>query len=81
MLAYPGLQDYSVAKASTLASSIPAGSAQHRARRARDARHDGHTGLLTIGQPKAGETVVVAAATGPVGSAVGKIAASRAAGR
>ncbi|MEI8146798.1 MAG: NADP-dependent oxidoreductase [Alphaproteobacteria bacterium] len=33
-----------------------------------------YTGLLTIGQPKAGETVVVAAATGPVGSAVGQIA-------
>lgn len=34
----------------------------------------GHYGLLTIGQPKAGETVVVAAATGPVGSMVGQIA-------
>jgi NADPH-dependent curcumin reductase CurA len=33
-----------------------------------------YTGLLTIGQPKAGETVAVAAATGPVGSAVGQIA-------
>jgi NADPH-dependent curcumin reductase CurA len=31
-------------------------------------------GLLTIGQPKAGETLVVAAATGPVGSLVGQIA-------
>jgi NADPH-dependent curcumin reductase CurA len=33
-----------------------------------------YSGLLTIGQPKAGETVVVAAATGPVGSAVGQLA-------
>jgi NADPH-dependent curcumin reductase CurA len=33
-----------------------------------------YTGLLTIGQPKAGETVCVAAATGPVGSVVGQIA-------
>jgi NADPH-dependent curcumin reductase CurA len=33
-----------------------------------------YAGLLTIGQPKPGETVVVAAATGPVGSAVGQIA-------
>ncbi|QEI05935.1 NADP-dependent oxidoreductase [Pigmentiphaga aceris] len=33
-----------------------------------------YAGLLTIGQPQAGETVVVAAATGPVGSAVGQIA-------
>jgi NADPH-dependent curcumin reductase CurA len=31
-------------------------------------------GLLQIGQPKAGETVVVAAASGAVGSAVGQIA-------
>ncbi len=31
-------------------------------------------GLLEIGRPKPGETVVVAAATGPVGSAVGQIA-------
>jgi len=33
-----------------------------------------HTGLLNIGQPKAGETVVVAAASGAVGSVVGQIA-------
>lgn len=33
-----------------------------------------YAGLLTIGQPKAAETVVVAAASGPVGSAVGQIA-------
>jgi NADPH-dependent curcumin reductase CurA len=33
-----------------------------------------YAGLLTIGQPKAGETVVVAAASGPVGSAVGQLA-------
>ncbi|HSX67764.1 NADP-dependent oxidoreductase [Nocardioides sp.] len=34
-------------------------------------------GLLAIGQPKAGETVVVAAAAGPVGSAVGQIAKAK----
>ncbi|PWJ88659.1 hypothetical protein C8D77_110126 [Mesorhizobium loti] len=33
-----------------------------------------YAGLLTIGQPKPGETVVVAAARGAVGSAVGQIA-------
>ncbi|MEV0945682.1 NADP-dependent oxidoreductase [Rhodococcus sp. NPDC049939] len=33
-----------------------------------------YSGLLKIGQPKEGETVVVAAASGPVGSAVGQIA-------
>lgn len=33
-----------------------------------------HVGLLDIGQPRPGETVVVAAATGAVGSVVGQIA-------
>ncbi len=33
-----------------------------------------YAGPLELGRPKAGETVVVAAATGPVGSAVGQIA-------
>src|SRR5689334_15532901 len=33
-----------------------------------------YAGLLDIGKPQPGETVVVAAATGPVGSAVGQIA-------
>jgi len=33
-----------------------------------------YTGLLNIGRPKAGETLVVAAASGAVGSAVGQIA-------
>ncbi len=36
-----------------------------------------YAGLLTIGRPQPGETVVVAAATGPVGSAVGQIARIR----
>jgi hypothetical protein len=35
------------------------------------------TGLANIGQPKPGETVVVAAASGPVGSLVGQIATLR----
>ena len=34
-------------------------------------------GLYDIGQPKAGETVVVAAATGPVGSMVGQLAKAK----
>ena len=33
-----------------------------------------YAGLLLLGKPQPGETVVVAAATGPVGSAVGQIA-------
>jgi NADPH2:quinone reductase len=34
----------------------------------------GYSGLVKIGAPKPGETVVVAAATGPVGSTVGQVA-------
>ena len=33
-----------------------------------------YTGLLQIGQPQSGETVVVSAASGAVGSVVGQIA-------
>src|SRR3546814_7608053 len=33
-----------------------------------------HYGLMAIGQPKAGETVVVSAASGAVGSVVGQVA-------
>ncbi len=36
-----------------------------------------YAGLLTLGQPKSGNTVVVAAASGPVGSLVGQIARIR----
>lgn len=36
--------------------------------------HTAYAGLLGIGRPKAGETVVVGAASGPVGSLVGQIA-------
>lgn len=36
----------------------------------------GYHGLTEIGRPKAGETLVVAAATGPVGSMVGQVARS-----
>ena len=36
-----------------------------------------YAGLAEIGKPKASETVAVAAATGPVGSAVGQIAKKR----
>jgi NADPH-dependent curcumin reductase CurA len=36
--------------------------------------HTAYAGLMEIGRPKPGETVAVAAAAGPVGSAVGQIA-------
>ena len=38
-----------------------------------------YSGLRVIGQPKPGETVVVAAASGPVGSLVGQLARKAAA--
>ena len=39
-----------------------------RTRRTRDARFTAYGGLCVIGKPAPGETVVVAAASGPVGS-------------
>ena len=75
VLGYAGWQDYAV--------SNGAGLRKLDARRAPISTALGvlgmpgmtaYTGLLTIGQPKPGETVVVAAATGPVGSLVGQIA-------
>ena len=71
-----GWQDYAVAEASALRKLDPAaGSALSTALGVLGMPGmTAYTGLLTIGQPKPGETVVVAAATGPVGSAVGQIA-------
>lgn len=75
VVARGGWQDYSLSDGSGL---IPLG---------RDFAHPSHalgvlgmpgftayTGLLKIGEPKAGETVVVAAASGAVGAVVGQIA-------
>jgi NADPH-dependent curcumin reductase len=75
VLGYAGWQDYAVSDGAGLRKLDP--------RRAPISTALGvlgmpgmtaYTGLLTIGQPKPGETVVVAAATGPVGSTVGQIA-------
>lgn len=75
VLGASGWQDYAVSKGADL---MPLG---------RDVAHPSHAlgvlgmpgftayhGLLNIGEPKAGETVVVAAASGAVGSVVGQIA-------
>ncbi|MBN3819140.1 NADP-dependent oxidoreductase [Paraburkholderia sp. Se-20369] len=75
VVASGGWQDYALSDGSDL---IPLG---------RDFAHPSHalgvlgmpgftayTGLLEIGEPKAGETVVVAAASGAVGAVVGQIA-------
>ena len=73
--AYAGWQDYALSNGSDLMKLDP--------RIARPSLALGvlgmpgltaYVGLLDIGQPKAGETVVLAAATGAVGSVVGQIA-------
>ncbi|HVV93595.1 MAG TPA: NADP-dependent oxidoreductase [Hyphomicrobiales bacterium] len=74
VLAFGGWQDY----------SLTSGKAAHKiARGPHETAHLGvlgmpgrtaYVGLLEIGKPKPGETVVVAAASGPVGSMVGQIA-------
>jgi NADPH-dependent curcumin reductase len=75
VLGYAGWQDYAVSDGAGLRKLDP--------RRAPISTALGvlgmpgmtaYTGLLTIGQPKSGETAAVAAATGPVGSLVGQIA-------
>ena len=74
ILAYTGWQDYAVADA---ASVISLGdNPDHPSLSLGVAGMPGFTawmGLTDIGQPKQGETLVVAAATGPVGSTVGQI--------
>ncbi len=75
VLSHSGWQSYAVAKAETLRKIDPsAGPISTAVGVMGMPGMTAYTGLLTIGQPKAGETVVVAAATGPVGSAVGQIA-------
>lgn len=75
VLAYTGWQDYAI---STGEMVIKLGkSPQNPSYALGVAGMPGFTaymGLLDIGQPKPGETIVVASATGPVGSTVGQIA-------
>nr|WP_319552864.1 NADP-dependent oxidoreductase [uncultured Vibrio sp.] len=75
VLAYTGWQDYAI---STGEMVIKLGkNPQNPSYALGVAGMPGFTaymGLLDIGQPKPGETIVVASATGPVGSTVGQIA-------
>ncbi|MCG9698571.1 NADP-dependent oxidoreductase [Vibrio natriegens] len=75
VLAYSGWQDYAI---STGEMVIKLGkNPQNPSYALGVAGMPGFTaymGLLDIGQPKPGETIVVASATGPVGSTVGQIA-------
>ncbi|ALU90911.1 NADP-dependent oxidoreductase [Herbaspirillum rubrisubalbicans] len=78
VMAYTGWQEYAVSDG-TGAHKLPAGF-DHPSHALGVLGMPGYTayaGLIDIGQPRAGETVVVAAATGAVGSLVGQIAKQR----
>ena len=75
VLGYGGWQDYEISDGSGLAKL--GDNPEHPSWALGILGMPGFTaymGLLDIGQPKAGETLVVAAATGPVGATVGQIA-------
>jgi NADPH-dependent curcumin reductase CurA len=74
VLANAGWQDYALSDGSDL---LPLGDTPHPSHALGGLGMPGFTayvGLLDIGQPEPGETVVVAAATGAVGAMVGQIA-------
>lgn len=75
VLSYSGWQDYSVSDGKDL---MPLGQNPENPSYALGIMgmpgFTAYMGLLDIGQPKEGDTVVVAAATGPVGATVGQIA-------
>ena len=74
VLSHSGWQSYAVANASTLRKLDPEQAPLTTALGVLGMPgFTAYSGLLTIGQPKEGETVVVAAATGPVCSAVCQI--------
>lgn len=75
VLAYTGWQEYATAQANTLRKLDPSTAPVSTALGVLGMPGmTAYTGLLNIGQPKEGETLVVAAAAGAVGSAVGQIA-------
>ncbi|MFL9923176.1 NADP-dependent oxidoreductase [Herbaspirillum lusitanum] len=78
VMAYTGWQDYALSDGS-LVTKLPADMAQpsHALGVLGMPGYTAYAGLLDIGQPQAGETVVVAAATGAVGSVVGQVAKLR----
>ncbi|AMP00756.1 zinc-binding dehydrogenase family protein [Collimonas arenae] len=75
VLSYSGWQDYALSDGKDLAKLDPKlGKPSYALGLLGMPGFTAYMGLLDIGQPKAGETVVVAAATGAVGSVVGQIA-------
>jgi NADPH-dependent curcumin reductase CurA len=78
VLSYSGWQRFSVSDGSGLRRIDPAGASPSSALGALGMPgFTAYAGLRNIGQPKPGETVVVAAASGAVGSIVGQIARIR----
>ncbi len=75
VLAYTGWQEYAAVPAKGIRKLDPAAAPVSTALGVLGMPGmTAYTGLLNIGQPKAGETVVVAAAAGAVGQVVGQIA-------
>src|SRR5215470_3269153 len=75
VLGYAGWQDYAVANGTDLRKLDPSRAPVSTALGVLGMPGmTAYAGLTIIGQPKPGETVAVAAATGPVGSLVGQIA-------
>lgn len=75
VLAYGGWQEYSLESAAHLRRLDPSAAPVTAALGVLGMPgFTAYAGLLAIGKPQPGETVAVAAATGPVGSAVGQIA-------
>lgn len=75
VLAYTGWQDYAVSDGTGLTKLAPQmAQPSHALGVLGMTGFTAYMGLLDIGQPKTGETLVVAAATGAVGSVVGQIA-------
>lgn len=75
VLAYSGWQDFAVSDGNGLVRLDPnAGPLSAALGVLGMPGFTAYMGLLDIGQPKSGETLVVAAATGPVGATVGQIA-------
>ena len=78
VLSYSGWQTHSIASARAVRRLDPAAAPVSTALGVLGMPgFTAYAGLLEIGRPQPGETVVVAAATGPVGSAVGQIARVR----
>jgi len=74
VLANAGWQDYALSDGSDLLALGDVPHPSHALGGLGMTGFTAHVGLLDIGQPKPGETVVVAAATGAVGAMVGQIA-------